>query len=254
MNSSDLQLHGGFENWFPFKEETLSRIPETTGVYIFRIPNGKAFGRLKGNSDILYIGSSESSLRKRLRFYLQPGPRQLTNIRINKMLKKYSVELSWIQNTKPKELETELISKYFGQHDELPPFNAQSGASKEDFKPIHINTGSSLHSANRSKVLEIIAKSVEGFCDDCISSRSGVKPRQQVNIITRSLATSGQITRIKSICQGCGSRKIVNSMKEQRKAVFLNGSSKRYSGFKGSMERQRDDEKEHHRGTHEADG
>ena len=211
MDSSNLQRHG-LDRWFPFTEEVLSQIPRSTGVYVLRTPNAKPFGRLRGYSDILYIGSSEASLKRRLRFYFHPGPTQRTSIRINRMLKTYEAEVSWIQNEEPKTLETKLINTYFEEHDELPPFNAQSGASdhekrvKEAVKPIKRIT-------NKDKILELITKSSDGLCDDCLSSRAGIRPRQTVNIVARTLASSETITRIKRACPGCGAIKIVNKKK-----------------------------------------
>ena len=114
-------------DWIILNDEGLESVPRRKGVYIFRNQQG-SFGRLKGESDILYIGSTTNTLRQRMYQYLHPGPTQKTNIRINHMLSKYNVEVNWILNDTPRILESQLLQSYFSQHDELPPFNCQSAS------------------------------------------------------------------------------------------------------------------------------
>jgi hypothetical protein len=49
--------------------------PAKPGVYIFSL-----------NGSVVYVGVSERSLKQRLYFYSKPGPRQLTSIRIKKLI------------------------------------------------------------------------------------------------------------------------------------------------------------------------
>jgi hypothetical protein len=104
--------------------------PKQYGIYIFRMARSKFFGRLKGESDILYIGSAESKhgLRGRLRQYLHPGPTQWTNKRIREMAKKYAMEIGWCLCEEASNLELQLLHRYIDDHDELPPLNHASKA------------------------------------------------------------------------------------------------------------------------------
>ena len=81
------QICKGVSEWCPFSEESVKSAPKQYGIYIFRMAQSKCFKRLKGESDILYIGSTEGEhgLRGRLQQYLHPGPTQWTNKRIHEM-------------------------------------------------------------------------------------------------------------------------------------------------------------------------
>jgi hypothetical protein len=99
--------------------------PKQRGIYMFRLARCKFFGRLKGETDILYIGSAENKrgLRGRLGQYLHPGPTQWTTKRICEMAKKYDMEIGWCLCGEAGNLELELLHRYNEDHDELPPFN-----------------------------------------------------------------------------------------------------------------------------------
>lgn len=126
MDSTEIQPVGGkFSEWKNFNKDNIEKAPSKQGVYILRKNGGQSFGRLKGKSDLLYIGSTEANngLKQRLKQYLNPGPTQWTNLRINKLLKKYNVEVSWCLSNEPRNLEHQLLNRYLNEHDELPPFN-----------------------------------------------------------------------------------------------------------------------------------
>lgn len=172
------------------------------------------FGRLRGDSDVLYIGSSESSLKQRLRFYLHPGPTQITNIRINAMLDLYNVEVTWMTTDQPQIKESELLQEYFYDHDELPPFNAQGArvtASMVPKKPKKMG--------NRERVLDFLEKSEHGICDDCLSNKLDIKPRQTINRIARNLRDAGWITREIMRCPNCSVRKTVNEIESRKSSA-----------------------------------
>ena len=99
--------------------------PRQHGIYIFRMGQGKCIPRLQGESDIFYIGSTESKngLRGRLRQYLRPGPTQWTNKRTHELAKKYEMEIAWCRSEEPSNLEHQLLRRYLNDHDELPPLN-----------------------------------------------------------------------------------------------------------------------------------
>ena len=122
------QICKGIFEWHPFSEESVKSAPKQYGIYIFRMAQSKCFMRLKGESDILYIGSTEGKhgLRGRLQQYLRPGPTQWTNKRIREMAKKYDMEIGWCLCGEASNLELQLLHRYFKDHDELPPLNRAS--------------------------------------------------------------------------------------------------------------------------------
>lgn len=60
--------------------------------------------------------------------------------------------------------------------------------------------------------MQTLAESGGGLCDDCLSVRSGVKPRQQVHQRATELHEAGTIAREKRTCPSCGHIKLVNSV------------------------------------------
>ena len=52
-------------------------------------------------------------------------------------------------------------------------------------------------------------KNPESACDDCISEKTGVSPRQQVNQLCRRLAEQTVCTRSKRKCPICSKAKLV---------------------------------------------
>lgn len=126
MDSSRLsRLRKELENWHPLEKQSVEEAPRRKGIYIIRVETGKPFGRLQGESDILYIGSttSDGGLKQRLMQYFHPGPTQWTNRRLNDFLKKYPMEIASCPCEEPKNLEHDLLRRYLSEHDELPPFN-----------------------------------------------------------------------------------------------------------------------------------
>jgi hypothetical protein len=121
MLSKDLGQE--FSPWADLADEALHQVPQDPGVYVLRLKAGTMFGRLKGLSDIIYIGKTERKLRNRIRGYLHPGRTQWTNIRVNKLLGRYSLEFSWSRDRNPKAREHGLLRRYLSEHDELPPLN-----------------------------------------------------------------------------------------------------------------------------------
>jgi len=113
---------GELSEWRALSKEVLTIAPREGGIYIIRMAQGRVFGRLRGSSDILYIGSAKR-LRRRLRGYFYPGPTQWTNKRVHAMMSKHPMEIAWCITEDYAEAERELLRLYLDQHDELPPFN-----------------------------------------------------------------------------------------------------------------------------------
>lgn len=67
-------------------------------------------------------------------------------------------------------------------------------------------------STNREKIIQYLNDNQGGSCDDCISTRLKITPRQQVNQICRKLASIGTIDRLKEKCPFCQMKKINNKL------------------------------------------
>lgn len=127
MDSTQLsRFKGKFSDWYPLDKKGIRNAPQHPGVYIIRKAQGRRFGRLKGKSDILYIGSCKGrkGLRQRLQRYLHPGSTQWgTNRRVNQLAKEYQMEVAWCPCDEPRNFEHDLLIQYLKDHDELPPLN-----------------------------------------------------------------------------------------------------------------------------------
>lgn len=128
MDSSSIVRYG-FNQWHSFSlgnRHLLLRLAgNSLGAYVIRHKGGQ-FGRLRGNSDILYIGKStgQNGMRARINSYFNPGPTQWTNQRIHSFLQReVPMEISFVITENPRQLESQLLQQYVKDHDELPPFN-----------------------------------------------------------------------------------------------------------------------------------
>jgi len=131
VNSTDLE---GFSEWQLFLRQAVNNTPRDNGIYVLRMAEGRKFGQLRGESDILYIGSSKSrgGIKQRLRQYLAPGPTQWTNKRVKSIIDKYTIEFAWRITNRPRVHEHDLLLKYIKDHDELPPLNRATIRLLED--------------------------------------------------------------------------------------------------------------------------
>jgi hypothetical protein len=114
-----------FTEWVPF-DRALDYADEKTGIYEIRMKDGKKFGRVRGESDIVYIGSTTKSFKSRFRGYMKPDRSQKTNQHVKWFSTKYELEVAFLPIEKPKFYESLLIDAYIADHDELPPLNHQS--------------------------------------------------------------------------------------------------------------------------------
>jgi hypothetical protein len=64
--------------------------------------------------------------------------------------------------------------------------------------------------SNKELIFENLEIYRDGICDDCLSDVTGVRPRQQVNSICRSLVHSKKLIRKKAECQVCRRVKLIN--------------------------------------------
>lgn len=123
MDSSILEQFG-FKEWHSMRHLSGSKIPVLNGVYVIKL--NKQFGRLKGTSDILYIGSTGDLNQRIIVNYIQGSGGETTQ-RIHEYLfvKNYieAVEISWVLTNEQAQLERKLKTQYDEEHHELPPWN-----------------------------------------------------------------------------------------------------------------------------------
>jgi hypothetical protein len=66
--------------------------------------------------------------------------------------------------------------------------------------------------SNREKIIKFLTDNPGAYCDDCLSIRLDITPRQQVNKICRRLVNNGIIERRREKCQFCKKDKINNRL------------------------------------------
>lgn len=68
---------------------------------------------------------------------------------------------------------------------------------------------------NAEKILYYLKENEKDqYCDDCLSVKLGIQPRQQINQNCNELLKLGSISRSKSQCSNCGKYKIANQYNE----------------------------------------
>jgi predicted GIY-YIG superfamily endonuclease len=126
MNSKDLPEFKSISDF----ELSYNQAPQKPGVYLLRTKGGTIFHRILGETDILYIGSTEN-LKKRFYGYNHPGSSQYTNQKVKNFVVNlgHEAEFLWKEETdsdRAKITEHELISRYQREHHEFPPLNGAS--------------------------------------------------------------------------------------------------------------------------------
>lgn len=130
MNSTELIDYSTWIDWF---RKAVRRVPQKPGVYIFRLIRGATLARLKGNSDIIYIGSTKKgkrTLRDRLKDHLSPrGDKRDTGYRLKRVTNEVgSLEVAWRVfdcHDSAQACERQLLKRFEQDHIELPPLNRQ---------------------------------------------------------------------------------------------------------------------------------
>ncbi len=65
--------------------------------------------------------------------------------------------------------------------------------------------------ANTDMIIQYLKQNGLAWCDDCLSDKTGISPRQQIYQLGSKLAKTGVIFRDKGRCAGCGKIKTVSS-------------------------------------------
>ncbi len=66
--------------------------------------------------------------------------------------------------------------------------------------------------ANAEVLLQFLKQNGNIWCDDCLSDKTGITPRQQINQLGCRLAKTRKLFRNRGRCTGCGKTKITNSL------------------------------------------
>ena len=114
-----------WKNWEDFEP----RIDGINGVYAFRVQ--EQFGRLKGKSNILYIGKVEQNPKRKKGIWYRLRNYRQNNKGASKRLKKIenafggksSIEYAYEICDNPRETEKALLKSYYEIHLEFPPLN-----------------------------------------------------------------------------------------------------------------------------------
>lgn len=135
MLSTDL-IARGFKEWLKLKadynynKDFVLNLPREKGVYVIRAH--EQIHRIKGTSDIIYIGQGtiQSRIQALLRSYLPLNFRNYMNKHtareaFERVIEELclELELSYIKCEKPKEFETGLLQLFCQDHIEPPPLN-----------------------------------------------------------------------------------------------------------------------------------
>jgi hypothetical protein len=117
MTSNDLSEYSDWEEW---DSDAVRKAPNLSGVYVFRLAEG--FGRLRGRSDLVYVGcttSTDGTIQRRLSDHWRAG-------RFRDVQKVGKLEVCWKKLTTAEEAskeEAKLLRTYVSDHIELPPIN-----------------------------------------------------------------------------------------------------------------------------------
>ena len=130
MSSAELE---GFSVWAEWNSGTVKHAPMKPGVYVFRLSRTEQLRRLKGESDILYIGATKKgsrTLRDRLRDHLRlRDDKKDLGCRLERVIKEVApLEVAWKQfenHADAQDLERKLLAEYTDSHIEFPPLNRQ---------------------------------------------------------------------------------------------------------------------------------
>ncbi len=132
MKSTDLP---NFSNWQKWNSVAVRKAPNFLGVYAFKLVR-RDFGRFKGESDLVYIGCTESAggtINRRLSDHL-PSRADVLDVahRLRDAQKVGELEVAWkIVTTQEEAIDEEarLLRHYYWDHLELPPVNRSEPAS-----------------------------------------------------------------------------------------------------------------------------
>jgi hypothetical protein len=169
MKSSDLS---GFSSWQRWCSATVGNAPDLPGVYALRLV-GKVFGRFKGESDIVYIGRTQSAhgtIKRRLRNHL-PSRADSSDLaaRLRDCEGVGGLEVAWKPLKSSDEAmveEARLLRHYCSDHFELPPANRVQPARYVRKAIEHLSQSPALSR-------DVAERAVESILEDYSGKRGG---------------------------------------------------------------------------------
>jgi len=126
MNSREIAEKLGQPNyqWRCFDPSTVKRVPTSKGVYVIRLAHGKTRQRLKGESDVIYIGSGNVKTRLSAHLNFRQDFKDKGWL-IGLIARWCPLEFGSFAVASPAEAEQGLIIEFLKEHLELPPANRQ---------------------------------------------------------------------------------------------------------------------------------
>lgn len=123
--NSDSDHFAGFSKWLRWNSRIPDSAPNCCGVYALRLPIN--FGRLKGDSDIVYVGCTKKAtgtLANRLRKHTKSSGISTQLSKISEW--RSDLEIAWKTQASASDAshaERVLLEGYLQDHLELPPLN-----------------------------------------------------------------------------------------------------------------------------------
>ena len=191
-------------------------ISASPGVYVITV-----------NDKPMYVGECEDVQTRFETGYGNISPRncfvggQSTNCKVNHLILESAranaqIDLWFRPELDRKHLEFELIAEI------RPAWNGKSGSQKTATAavsgeyPIQREASSKADQRRRppgphaDQILNMLSEQ-SNLCDDCLSAKTRIRPRQQVNQLCRKLQLKNLIRRFLGGCDGCGGFKTINS-------------------------------------------
>lgn len=123
MKSTEIDELGQWEQW---PTAALDKSPGTPGIYVFRLP--ACFGRLRGESDIIRIGTTEKgkrTIRDRLKEHYRSRKDQWSVLGM--ICREHpDIQVAWKECASHMDgriRESDLLVRYWQDHLEFPPAN-----------------------------------------------------------------------------------------------------------------------------------
>ena len=122
-----------WSTWLVLTESTIvGNVPKTFGIYKIRLKGGRKIPRLVGESEIVYLGRSGTTVNRTVRQRLLELIRKQAHIawpRVERLQKelKLNLEFCYAETEEPEVAEKMLLMAYEREHFELPPLNHVGG-------------------------------------------------------------------------------------------------------------------------------
>lgn len=127
MNSQAVEKRLGLDqdSWKQWPSIKWTQVPQGTGVYVFRTAGGSAILRVKGCSDVVYVGSGK--IRDRLKAHSRQDWKRWsgTGWVICLIMRAKGLEVAWREMAEPQARleEADILQQFLVDHFELPPAN-----------------------------------------------------------------------------------------------------------------------------------